>query len=100
PGQNASNITLMAAMIGCLIALIVAPGLSILFWIMITLALLFGFLLVIPIGAADMPVVISLLNSYAGLADAAMGFVLMNKIKIITGSRAGPAGRLASVLRG
>ena len=65
---------------------------------MVGLALLFGFLLVIPIGAADMPVVISLLNSYAGLADAAMGFVLMNKIQIITGSLDGTSGFLLSLL--
>jgi len=55
-------------------------------------------LLVIPIGAADMPVVISLLNSYAGLADASMGFVLMNKIQIITGSLDGTSGFLLSLL--
>jgi len=64
----------------------------------VALALVFGFLLVIPIGAADMPVVISLLNSYAGLADAAMGFVLMNKIQIITGSLDGTSGFLLSLL--
>ena len=65
---------------------------------MVVLALVFGFLLVIPIGAADMPVVIALLNSYAGLADAAMGFVLMNKIQIITGSLDGTSGFLLSLL--
>jgi NAD(P) transhydrogenase subunit beta len=66
--------------------------------VLVVLALLFGFLLVMPIGAADMPVVISLLNSYAGLADAAMGFVLMNKIQIITGSLDGTSGFLLSIL--
>jgi NAD(P) transhydrogenase subunit beta len=55
-------------------------------------------MLVIPIGAADMPVVIALLNSYGGLADAAMGFVLMNKIQIITGSLDGTSGFLLSLL--
>ncbi len=65
---------------------------------MVAMALLFGFLLVIPIGAADMPVVIALLNSYGGLADAAMGFVLMNKIQIITGSLDGTSGFLLSLL--
>src|SRR5262249_56197793 len=68
------------------------------FFLMVVLALVFGFLLVIPIGAADMPVVIALLNSYAGLADAAMGFVLMNKIQIITGSLDGTSGFLLSIL--
>jgi NAD(P) transhydrogenase subunit beta len=97
-GQNASNFTLLAVMVGSLLCLIVAPSTSPLFFVMVTLALLFGFLLVIPIGAADMPVVIALLNSYAGLADASMGFVLMNKIQIITGSLDGTSGFLLSLL--
>jgi NAD(P) transhydrogenase subunit beta len=97
-GQNASNFTLLAVMVGSLVALIAAPYVTPLFFLMVALALLFGFLLVIPIGAADMPVVIALLNSYAGLADAAMGFVLMNKIQIITGSLDGTSGFLLSLL--
>ncbi len=97
-GQNVSNIALLAVITGCFVTLIVVPTASPLFFLMVALALLFGFLLVIPIGAADMPVVISLLNSYAGLADAAMGFVLMNKIQIITGSLDGTSGLLLSIL--
>jgi NAD(P) transhydrogenase subunit beta len=98
-GQNASNLTLLAVMVMCLVTLIVMPSASpAIFYTMVGLALLFGFLLVIPIGAADMPVVISLLNSYAGLADAAMGFVLMNKIQIITGSLDGTSGFLLSII--
>jgi NAD(P) transhydrogenase subunit beta len=97
-GQNASNFTLLGIMVGSLIFLICAPSSSAVFFLMVALALLFGFLLVIPIGAADMPVVIALLNSYAGLADAAMGFVLMNKIQIITGSLDGTSGFLLSLL--
>ncbi|HEY7426355.1 MAG TPA: NAD(P)(+) transhydrogenase (Re/Si-specific) subunit beta [Gemmataceae bacterium] len=97
-GQNASNITLLGVMVGALIFLIFVPSFSPVFFLMVALALLFGFLLVIPIGAADMPVVIALLNSYAGLADAAMGFVLMNKIQIITGSLDGTSGFLLSLL--
>jgi NAD(P) transhydrogenase subunit beta len=97
-GQNASNFVLLGVMVLSLIALIVVPPLTPLFFLMVFLALLFGFLLVIPIGAADMPVVIALLNSYAGLADAAMGFVLMNKIQIITGSLDGTSGFLLSLL--
>ncbi len=96
--QNVSNFALLAAMLGCLVTLIVTPTAAPLFHLMVGLGLLFGFLLVIPIGAADMPVVISLLNSYAGLADAAMGFVLMNKIQIITGSLDGTSGFLLSIL--
>jgi NAD(P) transhydrogenase subunit beta len=97
-GQNQSNLALLALMVGSLIYLIFVPSASVVFFVMVAMALLFGFLLVIPIGAADMPVVISLLNSYAGLADAAMGFVLMNKIQIITGSLDGTSGFLLSLL--
>ncbi len=97
-GQNASNFALLGILVFCLIYLIVNPTAWPFFYIMVVLALMFGFLLVIPIGAADMPVVISLLNSYAGLADAAMGFVLMNKIQIITGSLDGTSGFLLSLL--
>ncbi len=97
-GQNTSNITLLATIVGLLIYLVLAPSAGTLFYLMVGLALLFGFLLVVPIGAADMPVVISLLNSYAGLADASMGFVLMNKIQIITGSLDGTSGFLLSIL--
>jgi NAD(P) transhydrogenase subunit beta len=96
--QNVSNLTLLAVMVGALILLLVAPDKIGLFFLMVLLALVFGFLLVLPIGAADMPVVIALLNSYAGLADAAMGFVLMNKIQIITGSLDGTSGFLLSIL--
>jgi proton-translocating NAD(P)+ transhydrogenase subunit beta len=97
-GQNASNFVLLAVMVGSLLWLIGTPSTAPVFYLMVGLALVFGFLLVIPIGAADMPVVISLLNSYAGLADAAMGFVLMNKIQIITGSLDGTSGFLLSLL--
>jgi H+-translocating NAD(P) transhydrogenase subunit beta len=99
PGQNALNFTLLALIVGSLGYLVLFPHTTgPLFYAVVAFALLFGFLLVIPIGAADMPVVISLLNSYAGLADAAMGFVLMNKIQIITGSLDGTSGFLLSIL--
>src|SRR5712692_369723 len=97
-GQNASNFTLLTMMVGSLVYVIVQPSASTAFFLMVGLALVFGLLLVIPIGAADMPVVISLLNSYAGLADASMGFVLMNKIQIITGSLDGTSGFLLAML--
>jgi NAD(P) transhydrogenase subunit beta len=97
-GQNASNFTILGVLIVCLVTLIVTPSASPLFFLMVILALAFGLLLVIPIGAADMPVVIALLNSYGGLADASMGFVLMNKIQIITGSLDGTSGFLLSLL--
>jgi H+-translocating NAD(P) transhydrogenase subunit beta len=97
-GQNLSNFLLLAVIVGCFIALIVEPALSPLFYMVVVLSLIFGFLLVIPIGAADMPVVIALLNSYGGLAGAAMGFVLVNRIQIITGSLDGTSGFMLSLL--
>ncbi|HVS39855.1 MAG TPA: NAD(P)(+) transhydrogenase (Re/Si-specific) subunit beta [Gemmataceae bacterium] len=97
-GQNISNIALLAVMVLGFVFLIAAPSTMPLFFVIVVLALAFGFLLVLPIGAADMPVVIALLNSYAGLADAAMGFVLMNKIQIITGSLDGSSGFILSLL--
>jgi NAD(P) transhydrogenase subunit beta len=97
-GQNVFNITLLAAVVGTLIYMIFVPTASTVFFLIVGMALLFGLLLVIPIGAADMPVVIALLNSYGGLADASMGFVLMNKIQIITGSLDGTSGFLLSLL--
>jgi NAD(P) transhydrogenase subunit beta len=97
-GQNVSNLTLLSAMLVLWITLVLMPSATGLFFVMVGAALLFGLLLVIPIGAADMPVVIALLNSYAGLADASMGFVLMNKIQIITGSLDGTSGFLLSLL--
>jgi NAD(P) transhydrogenase subunit beta len=97
-GQNIWNFLLLAVLIGSFIALVVEPTLSPLFFVLVVLALVFGFLLVLPIGAADMPVVIALLNSYAGLADAAMGFVLANRIQIITGSLDGSSGFILSLL--
>ncbi len=97
-GQNVFNLSLLAVIAGSLIYLVIVPTAGTLFYVMVGLSFVFGLLLVIPIGAADMPVVIALLNSYGGLADAAMGFVLMNKIQIITGSLDGTSGFLLSLL--
>ena len=97
-GQNYLNFTLFGIIASSLIYLVINPNAGTLFYIMVGLSLVFGFLLVIPIGAADMPTVIALLNSYGGLADASMGFVLMNKIQIITGSLDGTSGFLLSLL--
>ena len=80
------------------IYLIAVPGSLPIFFVMVGLALIFGLLLVMPIGAADMPVVMSLLNSYAGLASAATGFVLNNKVLIIAGTLDGFSGFILSIL--
>jgi proton-translocating NAD(P)+ transhydrogenase subunit beta len=97
-GQNVFNMALLATTVVIFIYLIISPGSSTLFFIMVGLSLLFGILLVMPIGAADMPVVMSLLNSYAGLASAATGFVLSNKVLIIAGTLDGFSGFILSIL--
>ncbi|WP_256862377.1 NAD(P)(+) transhydrogenase (Re/Si-specific) subunit beta [Microbispora sp. GKU 823] len=85
PGRQALNLLLFAAAVVVGLLLVVSPATTTLFPVLIALSALFGILLVVPIGGADMPTVISLLNSYAGLSGAAMGFVLDNKALIIAG---------------
>ena len=97
-GQNVLTFILLAVIVASGAYLVVTQAATPFFYVMVALALVFGLLLVIPIGAADMPVVIALLNSYGGLADAAMGFMLMNKIQIITGSLDGTSGFLLALL--
>src|SRR5947199_2989480 len=97
-GQNIFNMALLATTIGLFIYLIFVPTAVIPFYVMLALAFVFGVLLVMPIGSADMPVVMSLLNSYAGLASAATGFVLSNNVLIIAGTLAGFSGFILSIL--
>jgi proton-translocating NAD(P)+ transhydrogenase subunit beta len=97
-GQNVFNMLLLTVTIGIFIYLVINPGSMTLFLTMAGLALVFGLLLVLPIGSADMPVVMSLLNSYAGLASAATGFVLNNKVLIIAGTLDGFSGFILSIL--
>ncbi|HEX7997373.1 MAG TPA: NAD(P)(+) transhydrogenase (Re/Si-specific) subunit beta [Pyrinomonadaceae bacterium] len=97
-GQNIFNMTLLATTIGCFVYLIFDPTAANFFYAMTALAFVFGVLLVMPIGAADMPVVMSLLNSYAGLAAAATGFALSNNVLIIAGTLDGFSGFILSVL--
>src|SRR6058998_1680473 len=99
PLQNVSNLSLLGIAIVCGIALISNPvALAFLFPVIIALALAFGILLVIPIGGADMPSVISLLNSYAGLSAVAMGFVLDNKLLVTAGALDGSSGLILSII--
>jgi NAD(P) transhydrogenase subunit beta len=97
-GQNFVNISLFFLMVGILIYLSLYPELNTLFYILLSFAFLFGVLLVTPIGAADMPVVIALFNSYGGLTGAVMGFMLANRIQIITGALDGASGFILSML--
>ena len=96
--QNVINLFLLAIAVGSGIWLVVDPTQWQLFPLIIGLSLLFGVLLIIPIGGADMPTVISLLNSYAGLAAVAMGFVLENNVLIIAGALDGSSGFILSVI--
>jgi NAD(P) transhydrogenase subunit beta len=97
-GQNFVNLSLLAAAILIAIVLVLHPGATYLFPLIVLIPLAFGFLMVIPIGGADMPTVISLLNSYAGLSAAAMGFVLQSKLLIVAGALDGSSGFILSVI--
>jgi NAD(P) transhydrogenase subunit beta len=101
PLQNVSNIGLMVLAVALGVLIVVnptGPWAAIAFPIIIALALSFGVLLIIPIGGADMPTVISILNSYAGLSAVAMGFVLDNKLLIIAGALDGSSGLILSII--
>ncbi len=97
-GQNVFNMILLAATVAVFVYVVAVPGSMPVFFTMVGLAFVFGLLLVMPIGSADMPVVMSLLNSYAGLASAATGFVLSNKVLIIAGTLDGFSGFILSIL--
>jgi NAD(P) transhydrogenase subunit beta len=96
-GQNASNIVLFLGALVLLVLVVLDPSRSALFYLMGAIGFVVGILFVIPIGGADMPVVISLLNSYAGLAAAATGFALNNYVLIIAGALDGTSGFLLSL---
>jgi NAD(P) transhydrogenase subunit beta len=97
-GQNFVNLSLLGVAVAVGIALIISPETTWLFPIFTVLSLIFGVLLIIPIGGADMPTVIALLNSYAGLSASAMGFVLDNRLLIIAGALDGSSGFILSVI--
>ena len=96
--QNVFNFLLLAIALGSGAYLVYRPETWQLFPLVIALSLVFGVLLILPIGGADMPTVISLLNSYAGLAAVAMGFVLDNKLLIVAGALDGSSGFILSVI--
>ena len=98
PGQNVVNLSLLAIAAGAGVVLLFKPEMWLLFPAIIVLSLLFGVLLIMPIGGADMPTVISLLNAYAGLSAVAMGFVLENKVLITAGALDGSSGLILSII--
>ncbi len=97
-GQNVVNLTLLAIAVVLAIYLVLHPGDRQFFPFILGIGLAAGVLMIIPIGGADMPTVISLLNSYAGLSAAAMGFVLDSKLLIIAGALDGSSGFILSVI--
>jgi len=97
-GQNLVNFLLLGIAIVLALYLILHPEAKPIFPFIVLIALIFGVLLVVPIGGADMPTVISLLNSYAGLSAAAMGFVLDSKLLIIAGALDGSSGLVLSII--
>ncbi|MDQ6887931.1 MAG: NAD(P)(+) transhydrogenase (Re/Si-specific) subunit beta [Gemmatimonadota bacterium] len=97
-GQNALNLLLCAVTLGLFAYLLIFPETAVAFYGILSLALLLGVLMVVPIGGADMPVVVSLLNSYAGIASAATGFAIGNNVLIIAGALNGASGFLLSLL--
>ncbi len=97
-GQNFINLGIFGASVGIAGYLVFNPSAAWLFPWLIGLTLLFGIALIVPIGGADMPTVIALLNGYAGLSAAAMGFALDNKLLIIAGALDGTSGLILSII--
>ncbi|TFG64818.1 MAG: NAD(P)(+) transhydrogenase (Re/Si-specific) subunit beta, partial [Nitrospirales bacterium] len=91
-GQQIINAVLAATALALSWWVVIDPASGVAYWLVVGVASILGILLVIPVGGADMPVVVALLNSYSGLAAAATGFVLSNNVLIITGSLVGASG--------
>ncbi len=96
--QNAVNFALFVIALGLAVRLVLVPTDTLLFPIFAVLALVFGVLLIIPIGGADMPTVIAILNAYAGLSACAMGFALDNNLLIVAGALDGSSGLILSII--
>jgi NAD(P) transhydrogenase subunit beta len=97
-GQNAVNGAIALGLLALFLWLVAEPASPGAFYLLIALALAFGVSLVLPIGGADMPVVISLMNSYAGLAASATGFAIGNEVLIIAGALDGASGFILSMI--
>lgn len=98
PGRHAFNLLLLLVCVALSVWLVLVPTTSTAFWILTALASVLGVTLVIPIGGADMPVVIALLNTYSGLAAAGHGWVLNNSVLIVAGSLVGASGFILTAL--
>ena len=99
PARHLLNIVIALAIVALVVVLVMSGGQAIwAFWAILALSLLIGVTLIIPIGGADMPVVVSMLNSYSGWAAAALGFTLENVTLIITGALVGSSGAILSYI--
>jgi NAD(P) transhydrogenase subunit beta len=96
-GQHLLNALIGVAILGLIVVLVVTED-PISFWLLVALSLLVGFLLILPIGGADMPVVVSMLNSYSGWAACGIGFTLGNNLLIVTGALVGSSGAILSYI--
>jgi NAD(P) transhydrogenase subunit beta len=97
-GQHYLNLGLGILLAVLVLAFVLTGGSQVLFWLIALLSLTLGFLIIIPIGGADMPVVVSMLNSYSGWAAAGIGFTIQNLALIITGSLVGASGAILSYI--
>jgi NAD(P) transhydrogenase subunit beta len=97
-GQHWLNLGLAILLLLLVISFVASGGHQVLFWLIAIVALGLGFLIIIPIGGADMPVVVSMLNSYSGWAAAGIGFTIQNLALIITGSLVGASGAILSYI--
>ncbi len=97
-GQNIVNLSVLAIALTGIVWLAIDPSAAAVFAVVVVAAVVFGVLLIVPIGGADMPTVIALLNSYAGLSSVAMGFALDNKVLEIAGALDGSSGFILAVV--
>jgi NAD(P) transhydrogenase subunit beta len=97
PGQHPLN-AVLGVLLAVLVVYFVIDQSALLFWLIVLLSLALGFLLILPIGGADMPVVISMLNSYSGWAACGIGFTLANSLLIVTGALVGSSGAILSYI--
>ena len=98
PGDQIVKVVLVIAILIFGYMMVIYPDSSIPYWLMVIVASVLGILFVIPIGGADMPVVVALLNSFSGLAAAAAGFILVNSVLIVAGTLVGASGIILTIV--